>query len=132
MTIKVEINPSFEWQEDAKDIGVSHRELEVLALLAQGFENEVIAEILRIQHQSVKNHLFSLIKKLGSSNSTEALAVAVGKNLIKITDSEGKKTEYTKMEKFLRVMVKATEGEDTELKKKIKKWMIRHGIDANW
>ena len=30
MAIKVEINTSYEWEENAKSLGISHRELEVL------------------------------------------------------------------------------------------------------
>ena len=61
---KVDINPSYEWSEKAKELGISHRELEVLALVAEGYKNKEIARILKIQHQSVKNHLQHLSKSL--------------------------------------------------------------------
>lgn len=131
MAIKVEINPSYEWQENIKNLDMSHRELEVMALLAQGFDNEIIAEILGIQYQSVKNHVYSLTKKLGANNTTEALTIALGNNLLKIVNTEGKKPEYSKTESFLRVLSRILEGEDTELGKKVKKWMIRHGVDVD-
>ena len=63
MVIKVEINPSYEWDEDAKEFGISHKELEVMALLAQGYSNEEIADILPIQYQSVKNHMYNQRRK---------------------------------------------------------------------
>jgi len=56
MVIKVEINPTYEWDEDARELGISHKELEVMALLAQGYSNEQIADILPIQYQSVKRY----------------------------------------------------------------------------
>jgi DNA-binding CsgD family transcriptional regulator len=132
MAIKIEINPRYEWQEEAKKFDVSHRELEVLALVAQGFDNEIIAQILEIQYQSVKTHMYNLTKKLGANNTAEALAIAIGKNLLKIIDTEGEKPELTKIEKILRVIANGVDGGDSELTKKIKKWMIRHDIDVDW
>ncbi len=132
MAIKVEINPSYEWGKGTKKLGISHRELEVLVLLAKGFDNEAIADILRIQYQSVKNHMYHLNKKLRTSNSAQVLAIAVGKGLIKIENTELAGTmKYTTVEKFWRFLSKAAEGEDTQLTKKIKKWLIRHGIDVD-
>ena len=61
---KVDIKPSYEWDEKARELNVSHRELEVLALVVEGYKNKEIAKILKIQHQSVKNHLQHLFKKL--------------------------------------------------------------------
>lgn len=61
---KIDINPSYEWLEEAKALNVSHRELEVLALITEGYTNKEIGQILDIKHQSVKNHVHSLHKKL--------------------------------------------------------------------
>lgn len=80
---KVEINPSYEWLGDAEDIGISHRELEVLALEVEGYNNKEIAEILHIKHQSVKNHMQRLKKKLGVKNGSQAVVIALAMNLIK-------------------------------------------------
>ena len=68
LEIKVEINPSYEWSEDVRDLNISHRELEVLALVVEGYKNKEIAQILKIQHQSVKNHLQHLFKKRHEGN----------------------------------------------------------------
>jgi len=81
---KVEIKPSYEWSEKAKELGVSHRELEVLGLLVEGYRNKEIAQILKIQHQSVKNHLQHLLKKLNVRNSTQAYVIALDLNLIRM------------------------------------------------
>ncbi len=81
---KVDIKPSYEWSEKAKELGVSHRELEVLALVVEGYKNREIAQILKIQHQSVKNHLQHLLKKLDVKNSTQAYIIALNLNLIKM------------------------------------------------
>jgi DNA-binding CsgD family transcriptional regulator len=132
MAIKVEINPSYEWTDDGKKSGVSHRELEVLALSAQGYENKEIAEILGLEYQSVKNHMFSLTKKTKADNSAQALVIAIGNRLLKVENTEtAEPVTYTTAEKFWRFIAIAAEGEDTQLTKKIKKWMIRNGIDVD-
>lgn len=81
---KVDINPSYEWAKEAEDLGISHRELEVLALVIEGYKNKEIAGILKIQHQSVKNHLQHIYKKLNVKNSTQAYIIALNLNLIKM------------------------------------------------
>jgi len=81
---KIIINPSYEWAEDAKDMGISHRELEVFALLCEGHNNKEIAAILGIQHQSVKNHVYSLSKKLKIKNVAQALIVLLFKNMVRM------------------------------------------------
>ena len=81
---KVDINPSYEWEKEAEGLGISHKELEVIALVVEGYKNKEIAKILKIQHQSVKNHLQHLFKKLNVKNSTQAYIIALNLNLIKI------------------------------------------------
>lgn len=130
MAVKIEINPSYEWTESGKKSGVSHRELEVLSLSAKGYENKEIAEILGLQYQSVKNHMFALTNKLNASNSAQALTIAIGSRMLKIVNPETEEPPtYSTAEKFLRLLV--SPGEDTELTKKIKKWMLKNGIDVD-
>jgi len=131
MAIEVRINPRYEWQEDARNMGISRRELEVLELIAQGYDNKQIAEIIKIQYQSVKNHTYKLNKKLGAENSTQALLIAVGKKLIEVENTELKKPEPSTSEKVAKFMNIVLKTEDTKLTKKIKKWMIRNGIDVD-
>ena len=49
------------------------RELEVLKLIAVGRENREIAEALRIEEKTVKNHINSIYSKLGISNRRQAI-----------------------------------------------------------
>jgi DNA-binding CsgD family transcriptional regulator len=81
---KVSINPSYEWDEDAKALNVSHRELEVFALLVDGHDNKEIAQILGIQYQSVKNHVSSLYRKLKAKNMAQAMKLLLFGNFIKV------------------------------------------------
>ena len=132
MVIKVEINPTYEWDEDAKELGISHKELEVMALSAQGYSNEEIADILPIQYQSVKNHMYNLTKKFKANNTVEALSLAIGKGLLRIENTEHPTPEDEgKAVRVLRIIRKAVQGEDTQLAKKIKRYLIRLGVDVD-
>jgi NarL family two-component system response regulator LiaR len=56
---------------------LSDRELEVLALLVEGLNNDEIAERLVISPGTVRHHVSACISKLGASNRTHAAALAV-------------------------------------------------------
>lgn len=58
------------------------REQEVLLLLARGLPNKIIASELVITERTVKFHVSSIIGKLGASNRTEAVALAVEHGLV--------------------------------------------------
>ena len=58
------------------------RELDVLALVAEGRSNKAIAEALGISDQTVKFHVAAIIGKLGAANRTEAVRRAVRQGLI--------------------------------------------------
>ena len=61
---------------------LTHRELEVLALLAEGLPNKGIAERLGISDQTVKFHIASIMGKLGASNRVETVRRAVRRGLL--------------------------------------------------
>lgn len=50
----ISITPSYEFNDIAIRIGVTHKELEVYSLVAAGKTYREIAKDLRISHQSVK------------------------------------------------------------------------------
>jgi DNA-binding NarL/FixJ family response regulator len=58
------------------------REIEVLALVAEGRSNKAIADALGISDQTVKFHVASLLGKLGATNRTDAVRRAVRRGLI--------------------------------------------------
>jgi len=58
------------------------RELDVLALLAEGLPNKAIATSLAISDQTVKFHVASIIGKLGAANRTDAVRRAVRRGLV--------------------------------------------------
>ena len=56
---------------------VTGREKEVLCLVAEGFSNKRVADSLGISERTVKNHLTSIMTKLGASDRTHAVVIAV-------------------------------------------------------
>ena len=61
---------------------LTHREIEVLELLAEGLPNKAIAERLEISDQTVKFHVAAIFGKLGAANRTDAVRRAVRHGLI--------------------------------------------------
>lgn len=55
---------------------LSAREMEVLALLAEGFSNQEIADRLYIAPGTVKNHVGSILSKLNARDRTQAVVQA--------------------------------------------------------
>lgn len=137
---KVDINPSYEWADEADGLGISHRELEAFALVTEGYSNKEAAEILGIKHQSVKNHMHSLSKKLNVKNNTQAFVVAIHLNLVKVKVKPPKDAlnfpvmDYT-AEGMIDSMRKVVSGETTfsDWSEKdiryLKVFMKKHGID---
>ncbi|MEY4484987.1 MAG: hypothetical protein RL693_2439 [Verrucomicrobiota bacterium] len=64
----VVIGPAATAQKTAAQTGVSHREFQLLPLLALGKSNDEIASSLSISSNTVKNHLDKIFKKIGVSN----------------------------------------------------------------
>lgn len=58
------------------------REIEVLTLVAQGANNQMIADKLFVKEVTVKTHLNSIFKKLKVTNRTQAVLLAMQMNLI--------------------------------------------------
>jgi DNA-binding NarL/FixJ family response regulator len=53
------------------------REAEVLAMMAEGLANKIIASRLSISEHTVKFHIASIFAKLGASSRTEAVTIGV-------------------------------------------------------
>jgi DNA-binding NarL/FixJ family response regulator len=61
---------------------LSPREREVLRLVSEGKKNEEIGKQLFISSDTVRTHLRRAITKLGASNRTQAVAIALRRSLI--------------------------------------------------
>jgi DNA-binding NarL/FixJ family response regulator len=68
--------------EDDLPEPLTHRETEVLTLLADGLPNKAIARRLDISDETVKFHLGSIFGKLGASNRTDAVRQALRRGLV--------------------------------------------------
>jgi DNA-binding NarL/FixJ family response regulator len=58
------------------DLGLTDRQLEVLALMMQGKNNKLICRTLNLAEPTVKNHVTAILKALKVSNRTEAVIAA--------------------------------------------------------
>lgn len=89
--------------------------------MAQGYNNQEIADILRIKYQSVKNHIYSLTKKLKAKSTSQVLLIAIGENVIKVENSDLYRISDKKnrnMEKIWNVLEAIVGKEDTPLANK--------------
>jgi DNA-binding CsgD family transcriptional regulator len=68
----------------APDVALTPRELDVLALIAEGASNKVIARRLTISVHTVKFHIASLLDKLDAQGRAEAVAQAARLGAIKL------------------------------------------------
>jgi DNA-binding NarL/FixJ family response regulator len=59
------------------DLGLTERQLDVLALMMQGKSNKAICRVLDLAEPTVKNHVTAILKALQVTNRTEAV-IAVG------------------------------------------------------
>ncbi|PSJ62809.1 helix-turn-helix transcriptional regulator [Pseudaminobacter soli (ex Li et al. 2025)] len=71
-----------EADHEASAIRLSPREAEVLALLAEGASNKVIARHLDISVHTAKFHVAAILTKLGAANRTDAIATAMRQGLV--------------------------------------------------
>ena len=60
------------------------REIEVLAMLAEGLGNKEIARQLDISDNTVKFHLSAIFGKLGATNRTEAVMLGMRHGFIMV------------------------------------------------
>ena len=62
--------------------GLTQRELEVLALIAQGKHNREIAAELMLSPRTVERHVATILERLGVSNRAAAAALAIRHRLV--------------------------------------------------
>lgn len=65
-----------------RELGLTKRELDVLALLAEGLTHELIGERLGIGAETVRTHLRKACGRLGAETRTQAVATALRLGLI--------------------------------------------------
>jgi DNA-binding NarL/FixJ family response regulator len=70
--------------EHLGDEALTEREVEVLRHIAEGNRNRDIAEKLFISEETVKVHVKHIMDKLGASDRTQAVAIAVRRGIIQL------------------------------------------------
>jgi len=60
---------------------LSNREIDILNLMVQGISNGEIASALGLSIQTVKNHVTSILSKMKAKNRTQAVLLAIKRNL---------------------------------------------------
>ena len=65
---------------------LSEREAEVLTCVVRGMSNKKIASSLGISHQTVKNHVTSILRKFGVEDRTQAVVYALKRGWVKLYD----------------------------------------------
>jgi len=68
-------------------LGLTARQLEVLAVLVQGKSNKAICRVLNLAEPTVKNHITAILKSLNVTNRTEAV--------IKVTKASSRSYSYS-------------------------------------
>jgi len=61
-------------------------ELEILEMVVRGLTNGQIGNALRISENTARNHVNSIIRKLGVSGRTEAATAAIQQGLVRLAD----------------------------------------------
>jgi DNA-binding NarL/FixJ family response regulator len=64
---------------------LSDREMEVLTCVVKGLSNKEIASSLGISHQTVKNHVTSILRKFGVEDRTQAVVYALKRGWVDLS-----------------------------------------------
>jgi DNA-binding NarL/FixJ family response regulator len=72
---------------------LSEREMEVLECVVRGMSNKEIAGLLGISHQTVKNHVTSILRKFGVEDRTQAVVYALKRGWVQLNHSNVKSEE---------------------------------------
>ena len=67
---------------------LSEREMEVLECVVKGMSNKEIAGLLGISHQTVKNHVTSILRKFSVEDRTQAVVYALKHGWVQLKNAE--------------------------------------------
>ena len=68
-------------------VPLSLREMEILQFVTRGLSNKEIASTLGISHQTVKNHMTSILRKLDVEDRTQAAVYALRRGWVRLRDT---------------------------------------------
>jgi two-component system, NarL family, response regulator len=64
------------------EVALTPREIDVLALVARGFGNKEVGDMLGTAPGTVKAHVQSILSKLGAKDRTHAVTIALRRGII--------------------------------------------------
>jgi len=67
---------------EARPLGLTNREREILGLVARGYKNQEVADILFVSRETIRWHLRSMYSKLGVPDRKRAIEYALTKGMI--------------------------------------------------
>ncbi len=67
---------------------LSPREMEIVQYITRGLSNKMIAHRLGISHQTVKNHMTSILRKLDVEDRTQAAIYAIRHGWVRLQDTQ--------------------------------------------
>jgi len=73
-----------ELADHAVDDALTAREIDVLRLIALGNANKLVADQLAITEDTVKGHVKNILSKLGASDRTHAVTIALKRGIIEL------------------------------------------------
>lgn len=79
---------SFRRADEPPAIPLTPRELAILRHVAGGLRNREVGELLDVSEQTIKNHLSSILHKLGVPNRTHAVTFAVRQGWLTLDEPE--------------------------------------------
>lgn len=77
-----EISNTLKADTDTRDL--TDRQIEILSYVAKGLNNREIAEVMHVSQDCIKAHLKTAFAKLGVASRSEAAALAVNRNMVKV------------------------------------------------
>ncbi len=72
--------------QDSPVESLTPRQTEVLELMVKGMRNPEIADRLTVSEATVKHHVRAILEKLGVSNRSEAVAVAIRQKIVRVDE----------------------------------------------
>jgi DNA-binding NarL/FixJ family response regulator len=73
-------------------VPLSPREMEIIRYITRGLSNKMIAHRLGISHQTVKNHMTSILRKLDVEDRTQAAIYAIRHGWVRLQDIQPSST----------------------------------------
>ena len=65
---------------------LTHREIQILSYIANGYTNKKVADTLGISEQTIKNHISAILRKLNANDRAHAVAMAIRNQWVSIDE----------------------------------------------